>query len=104
MAVRERAVTMKMRWFAAVLLSSVVAHASDTFTKPTPEELSMASLPGFPNAPAVVLFREEITDDDLHVVNRNFAATYLSFFTLLPVRRRPPLLKYPPCRVWITSR
>jgi hypothetical protein len=68
MAVWERAVTMKMRWFAAVLLSSVVAHASDGFTKPTPEELSMASLPGFPNAPAVVLFREEITDDDLHVV------------------------------------
>jgi hypothetical protein len=40
-------------------------HA-DTFTKPTKEELAMTSLPGYPGASAVVLFREEITKDDLH--------------------------------------
>jgi len=42
-------------------------HASvDGFVKPTPEELAMTSLPGYPGAPAVVLYREEITKDDLH--------------------------------------
>ncbi|HLI77704.1 MAG TPA: DUF3857 domain-containing protein, partial [Acidobacteriaceae bacterium] len=42
-------------------------HAED-FRKPTAEELSMTSLPGYPGAPAVILFREEITKDDLHSV------------------------------------
>jgi hypothetical protein len=40
-------------------------YASD-FTPPTKEELSMTSVPGFPGAAAVVLFREQITKDDLH--------------------------------------
>jgi hypothetical protein len=44
--------------------------ASDTFRKPTQEELSMKSLPGYPGAPAVVLYKEEITFDDLHSVQR----------------------------------
>jgi hypothetical protein len=47
----------------------VAAHGSDSFMKPTPEELSMTSLPGYPGAAAVVLFREQITEDNLHVVN-----------------------------------
>jgi hypothetical protein len=51
----------------AVALAPVVAHAADPFLKPTKEELEMKSLPGYPGAAAVVLFREEITKDDLHV-------------------------------------
>jgi hypothetical protein len=54
----------------AVLLAAGAApmHASDQWIKPTPEELAMTSLPGYPGAPAVMLFHEEITKDDLHVV------------------------------------
>lgn len=39
------------------------------FQKPTPEELAMTALPGYPGAAAVVLYREEITKDDLHSVS-----------------------------------
>jgi Transglutaminase-like superfamily/Domain of Unknown Function with PDB structure (DUF3857) len=63
---------MTMRWMVSVLamvgMVGAAAHAADTFVKPTPEELAMTSLPGYPGAAAVVLYREEITDDDLHVV------------------------------------
>jgi transglutaminase-like putative cysteine protease len=52
----------------AVALSPVLAARADQFTAPTKEELEMTSLPGYPGAPAVVLYREEITRDDLHVV------------------------------------
>ena len=38
------------------------------FLKPTAEELSMTSLKGYPGASAVVLYREEITKDDMHSV------------------------------------
>ena len=58
--------------FAALLvlalLPSLPALAADQFTKPTPEELKMTELPGYPGAAAIVLFREEITTDDLHSV------------------------------------
>jgi hypothetical protein len=73
-AVRKMFVT---RWFArlkfamlaGVALGAVgAARGADTFMKPTAEELAMKSLPGYPGAPAVVLFKEEITKDDLHVV------------------------------------
>jgi transglutaminase-like putative cysteine protease len=47
---------------------SVTACAQSNFTQPTPEELSMSSLPGYPGAAAVVLNREETTKDDLHAV------------------------------------
>jgi len=50
----------------AAFASVPLLHA-DNFVKPTKEELAMTSLPGYPGAPAVVLFREEITKDDLHV-------------------------------------
>ncbi len=45
-----------------------VAHGSDPFMKPTAEELSMKSLPGYPGAAAVVLYREETDRDDIHSV------------------------------------
>jgi len=62
-----------MRWMAAGMLAAVAVsgvrgRAQTNFTPPTPEELSMTSLEGFPGAAAVVLNREEITKDDLHVV------------------------------------
>jgi Domain of Unknown Function with PDB structure (DUF3857)/Transglutaminase-like superfamily len=47
-----------------VMLSSI-AHAQ--WTPPTPEELKMTTQPEVPGAAAVYLFREEITDDKLHM-------------------------------------
>ena len=38
------------------------------FIKPTSQELSMKELPGYPGAAAVILFREELTNDDMHSV------------------------------------
>jgi hypothetical protein len=55
-------------WVALSLIAATGASAADKFLAPTPEELSMTSLPGYPGVAAVVLFREEITEDDLHVV------------------------------------
>jgi hypothetical protein len=52
----------------AMLVGS--AYGFDTFLKPTPEELAMKELPGYPGAAAVVLYREEVTRDDLHVIQR----------------------------------
>src|SRR5882762_9225260 len=52
----------------AMLAMVGTAVAADQFVKPTKEELEMTSLPGYPGAAAVVLFREQITKDDLHVV------------------------------------
>jgi len=43
-----------------------VAHA-DQWTAPTAEELTMTSQPEVPGAAAVYLFKEEITDDRLHM-------------------------------------
>jgi hypothetical protein len=43
------------------------ARAADVFTKPTKQELEMTELPGYPGAPAVVLYRDEVSKDDLHV-------------------------------------
>jgi hypothetical protein len=48
----------------------VAAWASDPFTVPTKEELSMTSLPGYPGVSAVVLNYEELSKDDLHVIQR----------------------------------
>ena len=58
----------RMILVAASAAVALPGFASDTFVKPTPEELSMTSLPGYPGASAVVLFDEEITKDDLHVI------------------------------------
>ncbi len=46
-----------------------VARAAD-FLKPTAEELAMTSVPKYPGVPAAILFKEEITRDDLHSVQR----------------------------------
>src|SRR4051794_30000182 len=51
---------------ALVSLSSSFALA-EQWTPPTPEELSMTSQPEVPGAPAVYLYREETTDDKLHM-------------------------------------
>jgi len=66
-AMRARSVLVALL-AAGALVSVRSAWAADTFMKPTKEELAMTSLPGYPGAPAVVLFREEITRDDMHVV------------------------------------
>jgi hypothetical protein len=50
---------------ALVLLSSSFAHAQ--WTAPIPEELSMTSQPQVPGAAAVYLYREETTDDKMHM-------------------------------------
>jgi hypothetical protein len=63
--------TMRMRsmgLLAAVVIGAVAARAQTNFAPPTPEELAMTSLPGYPGAAAAVLNREEITKDDSHVV------------------------------------
>jgi hypothetical protein len=44
---------------------SPIAHAQ--WTQPTPEELSMTAQPEVPGAAAVYLYREETTEDDLHM-------------------------------------
>lgn len=49
---------------SATVLSSV---ASAQWTQPTKEELEMKEMPGYPGAPAVMLFHEQITKDDLRV-------------------------------------
>ena len=48
------------------VLSAASARAQQ-WTAPTPEELSMTSQPEVPGAPAVYLFREETTDDKMHM-------------------------------------
>jgi hypothetical protein len=52
-------------------MAGAQAHVSEGFFSPTPEELAMTSLPGFPGAAAVVLFREEVTRDDMHSVEHH---------------------------------
>ncbi len=53
--------------FASLLsLAAPFVHA-DQWTAPSPEELSMTSQPEVPGAAAVYLYREEKTDDDMHV-------------------------------------
>jgi hypothetical protein len=65
---------MKRRDWVGVLsivlsMGPLGAHAAtDPFVKPTPEELAMKELPGYPGVPAVVLYREEVSIDDVHVV------------------------------------
>jgi len=60
-------------WIAVVavgfLVAARVARAADPFVKPMAAELAMKELPGYPGVAAVVLYRERVTVDDLHVVN-----------------------------------
>lgn len=48
------------------LLSSMSARAAD-WQQPTPEELKMTAEPSAPNAEAIYLYREESTDNHLHM-------------------------------------
>jgi hypothetical protein len=45
----------------------VPALSAQKWTPPTPEELSMTSIPEVPGAPAVYLYKEESADDGTHV-------------------------------------
>jgi hypothetical protein len=49
------------------LVAFAAVARADQWTAPTPEELAMTSQPEVPGAAAVYLFREEITDDHLHM-------------------------------------
>ncbi len=62
-AIRCSVFLLGVAGLAGVALS---ARGADQFTPPTKEELAMTSLPGQPGAPAVVLYPEEITNDDAH--------------------------------------
>jgi hypothetical protein len=53
-------------FLAAAFLSPAMASAAE-WQQPTPEELTMKTQAGAPNASAVYLFREETTDDKLHM-------------------------------------
>jgi hypothetical protein len=51
-----------------IAVTSVASIArAQQWTAPTAEELSMTSQPEVPGAAAVYLFKEEITDDKLHM-------------------------------------
>jgi hypothetical protein len=54
------------RCLPLVCMIASIAHA-EQWTAPTPEELKMTSQPEVPGAAAVYLYREETTDDDLHM-------------------------------------
>ena len=49
--------------FYVLFLMPWFAKASDGFSAPTQEELALKEVPGFPGAPAIILYREEITND-----------------------------------------
>ncbi len=51
----------------ALALPLLAAPLKAQWTAPTPEELSMTSQPQVPGAPAVYLFREEVSEDNLHM-------------------------------------
>jgi hypothetical protein len=68
---------MQVRLLRAVALVGLVGLAmcigsaarADEFVAPTPEELAMKEVPGYPGVAAVVLLRREIDMNDLHVVH-----------------------------------
>jgi hypothetical protein len=51
---------------ALILFAAPILRAQQ-WTAPTPEELSMTSIPEVPGAPAVYLYREQTTDDTMHM-------------------------------------
>lgn len=55
----------RLALFLLLTLPSVAL--AEKWTQPSPEELSMTAQPEVPGAPAIYLFREEITDDKLHM-------------------------------------
>ena len=57
----------RLSLLSALTVLSAVSTRAQQWTVPTPEELAMTSQPEVPGAPAVYLFREETTDDKLHM-------------------------------------
>ena len=49
-----------------IFATPFTAFAAD-WQQPTPEELKMTSEPGAPNADAIYLYREDVTDNKLHM-------------------------------------
>jgi hypothetical protein len=68
LAGRRSAGWVRMMIAIGLAVTATGSLHADQFMKPTAEELAMKDLPGYPGAAAVVLYREEITKDDLHVV------------------------------------
>ena len=58
---------IRLSLLSAFISLNAAARADQQWTQPTPEELSMTSQPQVPDAAAVYLFREETTDDKLHM-------------------------------------
>src|SRR5271154_4965134 len=58
---------LRLSLFSALISLSTTFTLAQQWTAPTPEELSMTSQREVPGAPAVYLFREETTDDKLHM-------------------------------------
>jgi hypothetical protein len=58
------------RCLPVVCLALASVARADQWTAPTAEELAMTSQPEVPGAAAVYLFKEEITDDHLHMWSR----------------------------------
>lgn len=56
-----------VRFLPVVLLASLASIAHGQWTAPTQEELTMTSQPEVPGASAVYLFKEETTEDKLHM-------------------------------------
>ncbi len=52
---------------AATLLSLQIALPAQQWVPPSPDELSLSSVPQAPGAPAIYLFREQVTEDKLHM-------------------------------------
>jgi hypothetical protein len=64
----SRPISIFSHTLALAALFAVVPNAAlAQWTAPTPEELKMTSQPEVPGAPAVYLFREETTEDNLHM-------------------------------------
>jgi hypothetical protein len=64
---RTPGIAMRLACLAGLLALCSPAHAWSDWTVPTPAELSMTADPAAPGAPAVYLYREETTDDKLHM-------------------------------------
>jgi hypothetical protein len=62
----RRTLARLLSLLACLAVFSAGARA-DSWTAPTPEELKMTSQPQVPGAAAVYLYKEEITDDHLHM-------------------------------------
>ena len=59
--------TLSLTFLVCLTGSLRSACAADAWTPPTPEELSMTSCPQAPGARAIYLFREQITEDAMHM-------------------------------------